>query len=245
LALERRSNAGLREKMEEQTMYNLKIHKIKRRVSAEAVERYRNIPAAVIGDCMLRLQGGGSAIRPLHAGGTVLAGPAYTVKTRPGDNLFVHKAIDLAAPGDIIVVDAGGRLDNAIVGEMMLTHAETRKLGGVVIYGAIRDAGHVGNHNFPVFACGVCLRGPFQSGPGHVNVPIAIDGMVIEPGDLIIGDDDGVISVPLDDVEPLYEECAKRHAGENTQRGRVRDGSVERTWIDKKLEEAPYPIIWE
>jgi regulator of RNase E activity RraA len=225
-------------------MYSLKIREPKRRVSAEAVEKYRAIPAAVIGDSMLRLQGGGSAIRPMHAGAAVLAGPAYTVKARPGDNLFVHKAIDLASPGDIIVVDAGGRLDNAIVGEMMLTHAETRKLGGVVIYGAIRDAAHVGNHNFPVFACGVCLRGPFQSGPGHVNVPIAIDGMVIEPGDLIIGDEDGVISVPFEDVEPLYEACAKRLAGENAQRGRVRDGSVERTWIDKKLEDAPYPIVW-
>ena len=229
----------------EKPLYNLKICKPKRRVSAEVVARFRNIPTAVIGDCMFRLQGVGSPIRHMHAGGTVLAGPAFTVKTRPGDNLFVHKAIDLASPGDIIVVDAGGRLENAIVGEMMLTHAETRKLGGVVIYGAIRDSGHVSTHNFPVFACGVCLRGPFQSGPGHVNVPIAIDGMVIEPGDLIIGDDDGVISVPLDDVDSLYEDCVKRHDGENAQRLRVRDGSVERTWIDKKLEDAPYPIVWE
>lgn len=224
-------------------MYSLKIRQPQRRVSAENIARYREIPSAVIGDCMLRLQAAGAAVRPMYSGEKSLAGPAYTVKTRPGDNLFVHKAIDLAQPGDIIVVDAGGHLDNAIVGEMMLTHAETRKLGGVIIYGAIRDVGHVSKHSFPVFASGVTLRGPFQSGPGHVNVPIAVGGMVIEPGDLLIGDDDGVICVPFEDVEPLYDECAKRLAGENAQRGRVRDGSVERTWIDKKLEEVPFPIV--
>ncbi|MEO1200214.1 MAG: RraA family protein [Pseudomonadota bacterium] len=226
-------------------MYHLKVRQPERRVSLEAIAKYREIPTAVIGDCMLRLQATGNAVRPIHAGGRVLAGPAYTVKTRPGDNLFVHKAIDLASPGDIIVVDAGGHLDNAIVGEMMLTHAETRKLGGVVIFGAIRDAGHVTNHTFPVFASGVSLSGPFQSGPGHVNVPIAIAGMVIAPGDLIVGDDDGVICVPYDDVEPLFEECAERLAGETKQRGRVRDGSVDRKWIDTRLDEAPYPISWE
>ena len=226
-------------------MYSLKIRQPQRRVSAEAIERYRGIPSAVIGDCMLRLQGTGAAVRPMHAGGTVLAGPAYTVKTRPGDNLFVHKAIDLALPGDILVVDGGGHLDNALVGEMMLTHAETRGLGGVIIYGAIRDAGHVAGHSFPVFATGMSLRGPFQSGPGHINVPIAIAGMVIEPGDLIVGDDDGVVCVPHDDVEPLYDQCRKRLDGENAQRGRVRDGSVDRAWIDDRLEAAPYPITRE
>ncbi|MBF9033933.1 RraA family protein [Rhodobacterales bacterium HKCCE2091] len=223
-------------------LYSLKIREPERRVSPENVARYREIPSAVIGDCMLRLQAAGGAVRPMHAGSSVLAGPAYTVKARPGDNLFTHKAIDLASPGDVIVVDAGGKLDNAIVGEMMLTHAETRGIAGVIIFGAIRDHGHVSRHTFPVFASGVTLRGPFQTGPGHINVPIAIDGMVIHPGDLIIGDDDGVISIPYDDVDPLYEECAKRFAGENAQRGRVRDGSVDRKWIDDRLEQAPFPI---
>ena len=226
-------------------MYSLKIRQPQRRVSPEAVDQYRDIPSAVIGDCMLRLQGTATAVRPMHAGGKVLAGPAYTVKTRPGDNLFVHKAIDLASPGDIIVVDGGGHLDNALVGEMMLTHAETRGLGGVVIHGAIRDFDHVSGHSFPVFAAGVSLRGPFQSGPGHINVPIAIAGMVIEPGDLVIGDGDGVVCVPYDDVEPLYDQCRKRLDGENAQRGRVRDGSVDRAWIDDRLDAAPYPITRE
>lgn len=223
-------------------MHSLKIRQPERRVSAETVEKYRQIPAAVIGDCMARIEAGGAQLRPMHTGGKVLAGPAYTVKTRPGDNLFVHKAIDLAHPGDIIVVDAGGQLDNAIVGEMMLTHAETRGLGGVVIYGAIRDSGHVSNHTFPVFACGVTLRGPFQSGPGHVNMPISIGGMVVEPGDLIIGDADGLICIPYDDVDTIYPDAYKRFEGENAQRDRVLNGTVDRAWIDDRLAAAPYTI---
>ncbi|WP_028032104.1 RraA family protein [Chelativorans sp. J32] len=223
-------------------MVSLKIKQPSRRVSAGMVDKFREIPAAVVGDCMVRIQAGGAQLRPMHAGGTVLAGPAYTVKTRPGDNLFVHKAIDLAHPGDIIVVDAGGTLDNAIVGEMMLTHAETRGLGGVVIYGAIRDSGHVRNHPFPVYATGVTLRGPFQNGPGYINVPISIAGMVIEPGDLLLGDDDGVICIPYDQVEELYAESYKRYQGENAQRERVRNGTVDRTWIDDRLKAAPYTI---
>ena len=223
-------------------MYSLRINQPKRRVSTDMIEKYRGIPAAVVGDCMARLQSAGAQLRPMHAGGTVLAGPAYTVKTRAGDNLFVHKAIDLAQPGDIIVVDAGGALDNAIVGEMMLTHAETRGLGGVVIYGAIRDFGHVSKHPFPVFAAGVTLRGPFQSGPGHINVPIGIAGMVVEPGDLLLGDDDGVICIPHDDVEALYPEAQKRFDGENQQRERVRNGTVDRAWIDDRLKATPFPV---
>ncbi len=226
-------------------MFSLKINQPKRRVSAENIQRYREIPAAVVGDTMGRLQSAGAAVRPMHAGGTVLAGPAYTVKTRPGDNLFVHKAIDLAQPGDVIVVDAGGTLDNAIVGEMMLTHAETRGLAGVVIYGAIRDSGHVSNHPFPVYASGVTLRGPFQSGPGHVNVPIGIAGMVVEPGDLILGDDDGLLCIPYDEVDDLYEEAYKRFQGENAQRDRVRNGTVDRKWIDDRLAAVPFKITVE
>lgn len=223
-------------------MTNLRVMQPKRRVSPETVEKFRVVPAAVISDCMSRLAAGGASLRPMHAGGKVLAGPAFTVKTRPGDNLFVHKAIDTALPGDIIVVDAGGDLTNAIVGEMMLTHAETRGIAGVVIYGAIRDYGHVKNHTFPVFAAGVTHRGPLHDGPGEINVPIAISGMVIEPGDLMIGDDDGLMCIPYDETEIVYPAAAKRLAGENAQRERVRNGTVDRRWIDDCLAKIDYTV---
>lgn len=216
-------------------MPNLRVMQPKRRVAASLVEKYRELPTAVISDSMSRLLAGGASLRPMHAGGTVLAGPAFTVKTRPGDNLFVHKAIDTALPGDILVVDAGGDLTNSIMGEMMLTHSETRGLAGVIVYGAIRDYGHVKNHPFPVFACGVSHRGPLHDGPGEVNIPIAIEGMVIEPGDMMVGDDDGVIAVAYDLAEDIQKVAAKRLEGENAQRVRVRNGTVDRKWIDDCL----------
>ena len=216
-------------------MPTMKIRQPARRVSQDSVQKFRDIPCAAVSDCMGRLYSGGASLRPMHKGGTVLAGPAFTVKTRPGDNLAVHKAIDLAAPGDIIVVDAGGALNNALVGEMMLTHAETRGIAGVVIYGAIRDYGHVSNHTFPVFAAGITHIGPYQSGPGEVNRAVAINGMVIEPGDLVLGDDDGLLCVPFDAVDDIYAEAYKRLQGENAQRERVRNGTVDRAWIDDRI----------
>jgi regulator of RNase E activity RraA len=225
-----------------QDMPNLRVMQPARRVSPETVEKFRVIPAAVISDSMSRLNAGGARLRPMHAGGIVLAGPAYTVKTRPGDNLFVHKAIDSANPGDIIVVEAGGDLTNAIVGEMMLTHAETRGLAGVIIDGAIRDSGHVRNHKFPVFAAGVTHRGPYHDGPGEINVAVAIDGMVIHPGDLVVGDDDGLICVPFDETEIVQMEAAKRLEGENAQRLRVRNGTVDRRWIDDCLAKIDFKV---
>src|SRR3546814_3234911 len=128
---------------------------------------------------MARMTAGGARLRPMHAGG-VMAGPALTVKTRPGDNLMVHRALDIADPGDVIVVDAGGDLTNAIIGELMLAFAEHKRLGGIVINGAIRDYAALRAGRFPVFAAGVTHRGPYKDGPGELNVPVAIDGMRAE-----------------------------------------------------------------
>lgn len=213
-----------------------------RRVSPDIVAKFREIPTAVISDCMSRLSAGGPRIRPMHAGDSIMAGTAYTVKTRPGDNLFVHKAIDTALPGDIVVVDAGGDLTNALMGEMMLTHSETRGLGGVVLDAAIRDSGHVQAHDFPVFAAGITHRGPYQTGPGELNVTVAVGGMVVAPGDLIVGDRDGVICVPFEMTQVVYEEAAKRLAGENAQRERVRNGTVDRKWIDDRLGQISFKV---
>jgi len=130
-----------------------------------------------------------------------MAGPALTIKARPGDNLMIHKAHQLAKPGDVVVVDAGGDLTNALIGEIMVGDAVNQKLGGFVMNGAIRDAGAIREGSFPVFAAGVTHRGPYADGPGEINVPISIDGMVIEPGDLVIGDEDGLLCVPFDDAD--------------------------------------------
>lgn len=192
-----------------------KVLQRKRAVSAEWIEKFRALPVANISDVMNRLTAGGARLRPYHASG-VMCGAALTVKSRPGDNLMAHMAMRMAQPGDVIVVDAGGDLTNSIIGERMITNTQRRGYAGWVINGAIRDLDWVKRNNMPVFAAGVSHRGPYKSGPGEINVPVAIDGMVVEPGDLIIGDDDGLLCIPFDDVEAVYEMAAKKHLHEST-----------------------------
>ena len=192
------------------------------------------MPVANVSDCMLRLTAGGSRIRPMHKSGQ-LAGPALTVKTRPGDNLMLHKAIDIAEPGDIVVCDAGGDLTNSLMGELMLAHAVKRGVGGFVLNGAIRDAEAFLDVNLPVFAAGVTHRGPFKDGPGEINVSVAIDGMVIEPGDLIIGDWDGVLAVPLNEVDIILKKTEEKQDAEIKEMKRIKAGEWDRGWVDKIL----------
>ncbi len=210
------------------------INKRSRKVGDDVVARFRELPVANVSDSMSRMAAGGSKLRPLHAGG-VLAGPALTVKTRPGDNLMVHAALNRAEPGDVLVVDAGGDLTNSIIGELMLAYAESRGMAGVVIYGAVRDYGAIRAGHFPVFAAGITHRGPYKDGPGEVNVRIAIEGMVIEPGDLILGDDDGLLCVPYDDVDAVYAAATAKQAAEEKTMASTRGGKVDRSWVEDTL----------
>ena len=205
-----------------------------RKVGPEVVDRFRALPVANVSDVMARMTAGGPRLRPMHAGGG-LAGPALTVKTRPGDNLMIHKAIALAEPGDVIVVDAGGDLTNALIGELMLAQKVRRNLGGIVLNGAIRDSAAIRAQGFPVFAAGVTHRGPYKDGPGEINVAIAIDGMVIEPGDLILGDDDGLLSVPFDAVEAVHAAATQKAAAEARQMASIEAGTHDAAWVDASL----------
>ena len=212
-----------------------RIARRERKVSAAAISGFAGLPAANISDVMARMSAGGPRLRPMHAGGA-LAGPAFTVKTRPGDNLMVHKALDIAEPGDVIVVDAGGDLTNAIIGEIMATYAETRGIAGIVIDGAIRDSESLRASRFPVYAAGVTHRGPYKDGPGEINVTVALDGMVIEPGDLIYGDADGLVCVPFDAVEAICAAAKAKQAAEEATLAGMRAGRAQdRTWVDATL----------
>jgi regulator of RNase E activity RraA len=216
-------------------MIGFSIQPIGRRVSPDVVEKFRALPVANISDCMSRMTGGGPRLRPYHGGG-VLSGPAFTVKTRPGDNLMVHKALDIASPGDVVVVDAGGDLTNSIIGEIMVTYAMNRKLAGLVINGSIRDSDALRGLTFPVYAAGVTHRGPLKSGPGEIGRSIAFDGMVIEPGDLIIGDGDGLLCIAFDEVEEVYRAAAAKKKSEDKTLADLRaGGSMDRTWVDTTL----------
>ena len=206
----------------------------KKKVALNIAKEFLTLPVANVSDNMWRLTAGGSRLRPMHKSGQ-MAGPALTVKSRPGDNLMLHKAIDMAEPGDIIVCDAGGDLTNSLMGELMLAHAMKRGVGGFVLDGAVRDVEAFSDVNLPVFAAGVSHRGPYKDGPGEINVSVAIDGMVIEPGDLVIGDWDGVLSIPLEDVESILKKTNEKQAAEAVDMEKIEAGEWDRSWVDKTL----------
>jgi RraA family protein len=210
------------------------ICKRTRKVDVETIARFRELPVANISDSMSRMFAGGPRLRPVHASG-VLAGPAFTVKTRPGDNLMVHKALDIAEPGDVIVVDGGGDLTNSLIGEIMTSYAQQRGVAGIVIHGAIRDYDTLHAGTFPVFAAGVTHRGPYKDGPGEINVTIAIDGMVIEPGDLIVGDGDGIVCVPFDQTAEILKATETKHRAELKMLEEIARGNSDRSWVDATL----------
>lgn len=198
-------------------------------VDAATLDLFRPLPTAAVSDCMGRLVAGGARLRPYSQ--PSLCGTALTVKTAPGDNLLVHKALDMARPGDVIVVDAGGDLTNAIIGERMVLIARSRQLGGLIINGAIRDCSVIRDLEFPVYAAGVTHRGPYKNGPGEINFPIALDGMVICAGDLIVGDDDGLLSIPRSDLEAVGA-AAVQKARFESENDPLHES---RQWIDDAL----------
>lgn len=204
------------------------------RIDPALLEALRGIPTPIVSDNMARMFAGGAALRPYHDG-TPMIGVALTVRTRPGDNLMVHKAIDIAEPGEVIVVDAGGDLTNAIIGEIMLTHAQKRGVAGFVIDGAIRDSDAIAKSAFPVFARGVTHRGPYKDGPGEINVTVVIGGQAIAPGDIVIGDADGVLAVPRGEAAAVAALARVQLEREARTLAAIADGTIDRNWVDETL----------
>ncbi len=220
---------------------SLRILEIPRRPEPRLVAEFAKMVTPHLSDSMERLYAGGPQLRPMYKGGT-LAGPAFTVKTAPGDNLLVHKALDVAQPGDVIVVDAGGFPDHAIIGELMAARAKQRGIAGLVIWGAIRDSAELGAGDYPVFACAVTHRGPYKNGPGEINVPITMGGMPVSPGDIIVGDADGLVAIPQDQAERVLASAKAILEKETAAMKQMRAGTVDRSWVDKALKEKGYRI---
>jgi len=215
-------------------MIGLQILKRQRKVDDQYIQAFAEIPVANVSDCLMRMSAGGPRLRPMHKGGR-LGGPAFTVRTRPGDNLMIHKALDMAQPGDVVVVDAGGDLTNALIGELMVSYAVSRRLAGIVLNGAVRDLEFIAAGSFPVYALGVTHRGPYKDGPGEINVPIAIDGMVIQPGDLILGDADGLLCVPFDSVETILTAARSKVVSERKTLADIAAANLDTSWVDARL----------
>lgn len=169
-------------------------------------------------------------LQPYHRSGK-LVGTALTVRTRPGDNLFIYQAMLQVQPGHVLVIDAGGALNNAVLGEIMKRYLQLHGCAGVVVDGAIRDAGAFAQDDFPCYARGVTHRGPFKDGPGEVNVPVSIGGQVIEPGDWIVGDEDGLVSFAPAHASALIQAARAHAAKEERIMAEIATGKREQSWM--------------
>ena len=183
---------------------------------------FDGVPTSIISDSMRRIAGSRTLV-PRHASGGVV-GTAYTVKVRSGDNLYIHDALRKARPGQILVVDGEGHKERALVGEIMMQVARMRGLAGFIIYGAIRDSAAFKEHNFPCYSCWVTHQGPLKNGPGEHNVPVAIDNCVVSPGDIVVGDADGVVFVPQEKAQEIAASSRKKMQAEANVLAGISDG---------------------
>ncbi|MDQ3812536.1 MAG: RraA family protein [Armatimonadota bacterium] len=172
-----------------------------------------------------------------------LCGPACTVRVFPGDNLMVHKSLDIAKPGDIIVVAAGASPMNAIIGDIVCTKAKHRGIAGFIVDGLIRDLPGVRELDFPVFARGTTPIGPLHRGPGEINYPIACGGIVVNPGDVIVGDAAGLVVIPQMIAVDLLHKLKRHQETQATYLAAVARGEFSNRWVDTLLEEHGCPII--
>jgi RraA family protein len=213
----------------------LRIHNKIDRPKRELVESFAGIPVANIADNMNRMSCMDAKLRPMNE--APLLGTAFTVKTRPGDNLLLHKAIDMAAPGDIIVVDAQGCTANSLIGELMILWLIQRGVSGLIVDGAIRDLGTIKKMDFPVYAIGITPKGPYKDGPGEINVPISCGGVTVNPGDILVGDEDGIVVIDPKDAPEILLKAKTTVAKEAGIMEDIKNNTWERTWVDKALRE--------
>lgn len=174
-------------------------------VNEQWLVKYRQIPSAIISDCLGR-NVGGLGLRPYHGKGH-MCGTAITVRVRPGDNLMTLKAIQMARPGDVLVVDGSGDQTRAIIGGIMRAMAIKAGIAGIVVNGVLRDRDDWLDGRMPIYALGCVHRGPSTDGAGEINVPVSCAGLVVNPGDLMVGDSDGVVAITQAQLGVVYDRC--------------------------------------
>lgn len=212
---------------------------IQPRVNAntQAIQALRGLPTSVIGDVMGGRLVGTTALRPINRSLISTCGNALTVRVRSGDNLLIHKALDMLESGDVLVVDGEGDTTRALVGEIMMTSARVRGAVAFVMDGAIRDADAFETHQFPCWARGISLRGPYKDGPGSINVPVTIGGMVVNPGDIIVGDGDGIIAVPSTLAFEVAALARAKVAHEQETIAAILNSTYSSAWVDAALQQ--------
>jgi RraA family protein len=207
------------------------------RLDAEFMRRFAEFESADISDQLNRLYAVAPAVHCL-TGEHKLVGPACTVKVFPGDNLMVHKALDIARPGDVVVVDAGASRTNAALGGLISTKATHRGLAGFVVDGYIRDLPEILPLDFPVFARGTTPIGPLHRGPGEINYPICCGGVVVNPGDIVVADGFGVVIIPRENAPEIHERLMAFQQKNRDYFAGVKAGLFSNQWVDDVLDES-------
>jgi regulator of RNase E activity RraA len=201
-------------------------------VAPEIIAALHDIPVAALSDNMHR-NIGSVGLQPYHRPGhKTMAGTAVTVKTRGGDNFTPMRAFEFCRPGDVLVIDAGGDITNAVIGGILSFYAATIGTVGVVLDGAIRDVAEIRERDFPVYARGVNHRGPYKDGPGEINVPVSVGGMVVNPGDIVVGDQDGLMAFSRDEAELLIEKARAHLETEARTIQAMKEGRWDRSFLD-------------
>ena len=216
------------------------VHVIRKfaRPPLEIVDRFRGIGTATVHEASGRKGAVDPSVKPI-APGVRICGPAFTVQCHPLDNLMLHKALERAEPGDVLVASVGGHFEGGYFGGLMATSALARKLGGLAIDGCIRDSEEIVQMGFPIFCRGFCIRGTSKGVLGLVNHPTLFGGVVVKPGDLILGDQDGMVVVERAECRSVLEKSLKRLEAEEKKAEKLRSGisSVEFNKLDKVFEQ--------
>lgn len=223
------------------TVSDVRIKSDFERLPKKLLDEYKGLAAANIGDVMGRFRSMDYTVKSMNKLGVHLVGSAFTIRIHPTDNLMVHKAIDLAQPGDVLVIDAFGGKENAIVGELISHYAKIKGIAGIVTSSPIRDVHAIYNMDFPVFARGATPRGPLKEGSGEINTIISCGTVPVNPGDIIVGDDDGVVVVPKEDAVSVLEQTRLIQEKEKSIIDKMyRTGNWERKWVDEILQQKGY-----
>lgn len=200
---------------------NIEIAQPWKRADPDAINKLAQYPVALIGDVQARMGLMSSAIRPVTPSPR-LAGTVLPIHAREGDNLAIHRALDDAQPGDVLVINAGGETNRAVFGDILGEICLTRSIAGVVIDGAVRDIDELTGQKLAVYARGVSPAGPWKNGPGHVGFPVACGNTVCNAGDAIIGDSDGIVIVPRRNLAQAIERTEAQDQTEQKMRDTIR-----------------------
>ena len=198
------------------------------------VDAFNGFGAATVYEAAGGLGSVDPAIKPLGKGVRLL-GPALTVRCHPKDNLMLHKALQIAQPGDIIVASTDGYPNAGYFGELMATSAKAREIGGLAIDGCVRDSAEILEMDFPVFCRGTCMRGTVKNNLGSINHPILFGEVMVNPGDLVLGDDDGIVIISRPKLEEVLEATRLRVEKEKEKAAVLKQGvsSVEFNKLDR------------